>query len=633
MAINSKFSETGARSILELLQSNVRFIVPRFQRNYSWSTERTEAMWNDIVDNFRGFLKNENNIKEYQYLLGPIVLVNRKEPNSFDIIDGQQRMSTLTMLFCVARDIILEDLRKEDSKPDGFEKILEMVQNTLMGKHQSWKLQLNDTDRKFFERIQEYERDDLTPLERIKKEKSKTPSLKLLKENYIYLHGVITEALHTNFEKSEKIDIGSKSDEEKRLLRINNHPMLLYFLTYVRESNYVILIRVADDNAAFQIFETLNERGQTLSKSNLIKNYILNKIKDDADMQKDQSDTWNRIFDEIINDQPDDDFIIESYHSRLEDNNSLRTKKTDHNLPEMSKKNLYKVIKKMVDDESECKKFIKELDEDAAFLSTLNDPSKYSDSDSSDDIRAMKALNAKSIRVPLLAAYRMWIERPSSSNYPDYRKLISLLVKFFFKIRVVRGLHPEKIDNMMQVMTKMINDGETFDTIHSWIIKQDSHEDFEIDFQRKFASKPSSNAAKYALQQITIDLGNPHSDVKPLDNLTLEHILPKNYEEHWNSTEFFDDADKHDIKEISEFVGRLGNLTLLTKSINAKVHNNSFIIKKTQKDPKTGDSIGYDSSELKINKQTVCNHDKWTAKVISEREKQFVDLASKIWML
>ena len=52
MAIDHKFSNTGAKSLLELLQSNSRFIVPRFQRNYSWNVEKVEALWSGSFGQF-----------------------------------------------------------------------------------------------------------------------------------------------------------------------------------------------------------------------------------------------------------------------------------------------------------------------------------------------------------------------------------------------------------------------------------------------------------------------------------------------------------------------------------------------------------------------------------------------------
>ena len=618
MAIDHKFSNTAAKSLLELLQSNSRFIVPRFQRNYSWNVEKVETLWSDLLDNFC-VLDRGGSEQDEQYLLGPIVLVSTGTRGEYHIIDGQQRLATITMLFCVARDIILEDL-KDKQPPSGFDKINELIENTHLEKHTSWKLELNDTDKEFFREIQEFEDKSKTQIERIKESKPKIQSLRFLKENYIFLHTKITNALHTNFGYSEAPDVGNLNDDEKRELRIKNYSTLLYFLTHLRENNYLIQIMVSDESSAFQIFETLNDRGQTLSKSNLIKNHILNKIQN-ADLQREQSDKWNKIFDDVIgNDQSDDDFIMESYHSRHCDENSLRTAASQSAQP-MLKKNLYKIIKRMVTDEAACRKLIKELERDAEFLSKLYDPSGYDVDDASkDDIYAIKALKAKYIRIPILAAYRKW----SNNNMVEYTNLVKLLVKFFFKIRVVSEMHPSDIEKIMEPITQMINEGKSFENIHKVIKDKDKHDDFKHDFVKRFALGPHNDAAKYVLQKITVEMGTPYDDVRPIDNLTLEHVLPKKFESNWNPRDFDGDAN--------DYYKRLGNMTLLKKAINSKIRDLPFPMKRDHKD-KDGKDDGYKSSSLKINTDTVINYDSWTASVIEERERKFAEYADKIWKI
>ena len=133
------------------------------------------------------------------------------------------------------------------------------------------------------------------------------------------------------------------------------------------------------------------------------------------------------------------------------------------------------------------------------------------------------------------------------------------------------------------------------------------------------------------LQRITIHLGTEHDDVKPIENLTLEHILPQNHRL-WNKNNFFSEYGGEK-KNMDEFVGRLGNMTLLKKSLNSKIKNQTFEYKKGRKDEKDDRDIGYNSSELKINKETVCNHDVWTANIIEKRESDFLGFAKIIWNL
>ena len=506
----------------------------------------------------------------------------------------------------------------------GIDKINRLIVNEFMDEPDAWKLELNDTDKALFTEIQKCEEGEGSQLVRLKKRQDKAKSNKFLVGNYEFLHEKLLGFLNNDFGPASSYtpntDTNENSDDE---LRKRNIPMMIYFIDFVCEYNYVVMIMVNDDNTAFQIFETLNYRGKTLSKSNLIKNHILNRAKTQG-VQREQSDRWNRIFDEVVgNNQRDDDFIMESYNSRLDDSRSLRFMHAE--TPPMSKNNLYEIIKGMVRDEKTCKELIDELETDAEFLSMLNDPSQYTDEDSKDDIHAIKALKAKFIRVPLLAAYRKWYgEKPK-----DYSELVRFLVKFFFKIRVVRQVHPGKIESIASDAVRMINKGESLKAVIAKLKEEDDHPDFIYNFKKKFMPDPQIHTAKYVLRQITIHLGTRYDDVKPIDNLTWEHILPQNHSQ-WDKDEFLAGYDGD--AKIEEFKGRLGNLTLLQKAVNVKSRNLPFPLKKNQKDP-DGTQIGYLGSKLEINKQTVCNHDEWTANIIEQREKDFAEYASEIWNL
>ena len=180
-------------------------------------------------------------------------------------------------------------------------------------------------------------------------------------------------------------------------------------------------------------------------------------------------------------------------------------------------------------------------------------------------------------------------------------------------------------------ITKMINENQSINDVIKILKSEDDHEDFIYNFKASFMSNPTKDAIKYVLQRITIHLGTEHDDVKPIENLTLEHILPQNHRL-WNKNNFFSEYGGEK-KNMDEFVGRLGNMTLLKKSLNSKIKNQTFEYKKGRKDEKDDRDIGYNSSELKINKETVCNHDVWTANIIEKRESDFLGFAKIIWNL
>ena len=545
MALDHKFSNTGTASVYELLHSNEQFMVPRFQRNYSWNRDKVEQLWVDLEDNYQKIRDNSELTHEIQYLLGPVVLVrNDTGSGKYWIIDGQQRLSTLTMIFCVARDIIRENNLKAE-----LGEINNMIEITSIGRHIGWKLILNDTDKVLFREIQEFENKEKPQIERIKELKKDTKSAKKLIENYIFLYDKIVESLCTDFGRSDikTTDLKNMSDEEKRKHMNDNITWLNYFLMHIRENNYLVKIMVNDDATAFQIFETLNNRGQTLSRSNLIKNHVLNQIKGD-ERQSELSYQWNDIFDRIIGtNQDDDEFILESFRSRYPNT-------------KISKKDLYTIIKnelKLVNNEKSCIQYIKDLERDAEFVEMINDSSTYPDIDTRDEIRAVDILGAKFIRIPMLAAWRRW------GMGKEYKDLVKFLVKFFFKYRVIRQMHPGSVDYVISEITTGILENKNLDDIIKHALKHDDHDDFNYNF-RRYIKAPKTGVAKYILQKITLHLGTPDNDVRPIDDLTLEHILPKKHTETWPEKDFLHDKQLR----MDEFVGRLGNLTLLTLTKN-----------------------------------------------------------------
>jgi uncharacterized protein with ParB-like and HNH nuclease domain len=81
------------------------YSMPIYQRPYSWDKERVEQLWNDLLDSFQS---NQNdNITDENYFLGSIVVVPKEinKKTTFEVVDGQQRLTTLTILFCTLRDM------------------------------------------------------------------------------------------------------------------------------------------------------------------------------------------------------------------------------------------------------------------------------------------------------------------------------------------------------------------------------------------------------------------------------------------------------------------------------------------------------------------------------------------------
>ena len=607
MAVKSKFPETNASSIQSLFTDDAQFVVPQFQRNYGWTKENIEMLWTDLMDNFLMYKNNKKSSQARGYLLGPIVLVYNNKENEYCVIDGQQRLATITMLFCVMRDLMIDNQINEHNE-SLYSEIVEMIKNSDRENNANWRLTLNDTDRELFRQIQypEESGNSESKLRRIRKTMDGAKSHKLLVNNYQLLYESIEYAVCTGFNDRRDVTDEKKlklSNKKESLIK-KNIMSLHEFLTYFIQENFMVSIIANDDATAYQIFETLNYRGRQLSKSNLIKNHVLSKITKKG--RHYWSDRWNTIFDEIIKQDEDDDvFIWESFRSR------------NHKNTTALKKNLYALVKKEISTEKEAKQYVRTLKRDASILTQMYNPNGYSKA-TKNDFYAIKALSAKNIRVPILAAYRKWHDKPKLK--PNYIELVSFLVKYFFYMKVIRKRHASKIEKKMLEIVGLIEDDTSLQNIVENLQKDYEEDRFNQDFDT-FINEPSDAGAKYFLRQVTVALGTKDSDVETVDSITLEHILPKNTNK-WDEKVFLNGYKKPG-KTMNDFINHLGNLTLLNEKINKKIQNSPFSDKR----------IAYFKSKLDINEKTVYNHTEWTAQIIEGRGRLLAKCANEIWNL
>lgn len=645
MSVGSIFDSTYAMSLGNLFQLKPKFVVPKFQRNYSWDKDQVDELWNDLVENFQAYLKcitgkGIPNIDDAQYLLGSVVLVegNKEFPGECIVVDGQQRLATLTIVFCVMRDMLREENRGVENDPAGFherEKVIGTINDMIelkfsQNKSERWKLVLNDTDKTAFEEIQAYEEESETQYRRIENKlaahaKNMSKSEKRIYKNYIHIYELVSNALKNGFRPThiQKADPNQNSESSA----MTKESLMVHFLNHIRDNNHVVRVLISDDSIAYQVFETLNSRGQELAKSNLIKNHVLSRVNDDnASLIGTLSDRWNKVFDEVIGQKNHDEFILESLRSRLV---NVEPAPSGYYSIEDSivKRNIYKVVKKYITEEKpeSPEKFISQLEDDSDFVSMLNDPTTYSDNGDGTkaEIHALNLLNAKLVRYPVLAAYRKWGDSSSS-----YRDLVRTLTKFFFKFIIVRRKHPGEFEDIMSGVTCRINKGDdASDILNDMIKKYDDHDHFNAEF-KVLMKKPKRGVAIYILRKINERLETGQQDMQPIEDLTLEHVTPKKFKANWDQAEFFAGYPKED--NITNFTDRLGNMTLLHGSINTKIKHSAFEVKKTKTDPK-GNLIGYNGSKLAINRNTVCNEKSWNATVIIKREEKFAEQADKIW--
>ena len=123
------------QNLVQVFSDDYFFEIPLYQRPYAWTTEHVEELLDDLLDAMR-------RDSDAPYFLGSIVLIKSDENAKSEVVDGQQRLTTLTMLLCVLRDI---------SGDDKLDEFIRQAGNEFKGTEDRFRLSARQRDRSFFE--------------------------------------------------------------------------------------------------------------------------------------------------------------------------------------------------------------------------------------------------------------------------------------------------------------------------------------------------------------------------------------------------------------------------------------------------------------------------------------------------
>lgn len=556
---------TGTSSYLSLIGNGNVFRVPIYQRDYSWDDENWDDLWYDIL---------ELPIEKKHYL-GYIVLQEIKnDSREYWIIDGQQRFTTLC-LFSLAITYLLKQWASEGLDTENNEKRAESIHNTYIGKYSISKL---STDTKLFlnKNNNDFFKSNILLHRRPANISKLKPSEKLLQKGFDFF----VEVLSKNFV--------NKSGEELTAFAENGVYPNLIFTT----------ITVKDDLNAYKVFETLNARGVKLSPSDLLKNYLFQQISKLGELDLDEAE---RRWQKINNSLGKIDFPTYLRHFWNGRNKLVRAS------------NLFSVIKSNIrDDSNKSFELLSELEKNVSIYVALNNSNdELWNKKQRELLEVLKMFGSKQTLSLLLVAYFKLDEQ-------QFISLLEELVVIVFRYNKVSGLNPNIIeDELNSVSTKVFNGSiitarQIFENIKNVYLSDD---EFKNNFSVvQFNSKQSKNLVKYILVQIENQLSNTFFD-RFDENISIEHILPENPGSIW--------FESFDVNEIEDNIYRIGNLTLLQKSVNnsAEMGNDfSFASKKKF----------YNNSKFKIT-NSYLSYDDWNLTNIRKRQDALAKVATTVW--
>lgn len=251
--------KASEQNLNNVFSDDYLFEIPVYQRPYAWETEQVDNLLDDLLFAMR---RDE----DAPYFLGSIVLIKGDTAQS-QVVDGQQRLTTLTILLCVLRELADGDIKSD------LDRYIRQRGNRIAGIEQVVRLSLRSLDRDFFYENVQSSGGIFALLENAPARE--TDSQQRICENVQYLH-----------EKLADID----DDERTRLA------------AFIIRHCYLVVVSTSDMTSAYRIFSVMNDRGLDLSPTDILKAEVIGEITD-AQAQCGYADKWEDIEQELGRDR------------------------------------------------------------------------------------------------------------------------------------------------------------------------------------------------------------------------------------------------------------------------------------------------------------------------------------------
>ncbi|MFB1293361.1 DUF262 domain-containing protein [Helicobacter pylori] len=489
---------------------NNQFVIPIYQRVYSWEKEHCEQLWDDII-------KTGGNDQMEGHFIGSIVFVHdgiyTTNHNELLIIDGQQRLTTITLLFIALRD----HLNDEDEFLEKFSR--QKIQNRYL---------INSDekgDKKFKLFLSEPDRDTLLSLIDENRGKPSEPSLKIV-ENFKLFEEWIrknTDELETIFKGLDKLMV-----VEISLERGKDNPQL--------------------------IFESMNSTGKDLTQTDLIRNYILMGLE-----PKKQEIFYKKYWRAMEENFKQNETLFNQFVRHYL---TIKTRE----IPNINK--VYEAFKDYQQKEGiEIEDLLKDLQKYCGYFCQITFK-KEADKDLNKALGFLVDLEMDVVYPLLLELYSDYSDGVLSKQ--DFIPIIALTESYICR-RAVCGLGTNSLNKIFASFTKKINKDQYLESIKAHFLSLETTKGKfpkDSEFKNLFITIDfySLKEKKYFFERLEkFDTKEPVNTKE----CTIEHIMPQKLTEEWKRDLGENFQAIHD-----KYLHTIGNLTLT--GYNQEYSNNSF---------------------------------------------------------
>ena len=501
-------------NIYEILNGNKQFLIPVYQRYYSWDLEQCRRLWNDIVD-----MQKKGKVGHF---VGSIVnIAEQAMPTGvqkYMIIDGQQRMTTLTLLLLALRDYAIKNPEDQTINARRIDNML--LKNEYEVGDERYKLLLTETDRDILMKLV-----DEKPIAEDTKSK--------LLDNYHFFVGKIADRELAPAEIYESIG----------KLQIVN----------------ITLDRTVDDAQA--IFESLNSTGKELSESDLIRNYVLMGL-EPTEQTYVYEHFWRPM--ELLFVYETQGSIMDRFFRDYLTMKLTRIPKQGRVYEEFKLYHLnceFGTIRELCQDLLTYSKYYTDI----VFKRSSN-PMLKSLYEDIIDLRM-------EVSYPfLLKVHNDFAEHVISQD--ELMQIIRLCISYVFR-RSICDVPPNSLNKTFATLRNEIRTDDYLNSIKAFFVLQDGYKEFPNDerFTTAFMTRDIYNmrSRNFILSQLE-NFGNKAPIC--IENYTIEHIMPQNR----NLSPEWQEMLGSNWKDVQKtYLHTIGNLTLT--AYNSEMSDHSFLTK------------------------------------------------------
>ena len=568
--IGDDFLQAGETTLNKLLNTSRQFIVPIFQRNYSWQKSQYEQLWFDIL--------RASKFKEKQnHFIGSIVYIDMGtpagRPQQLLLIDGQQRLTTISILLCAIKDYVQKF--NLETKLINLAKIKnQFLYNSDEIDEDRYKLLLNVQDKETYIKLID------NTIFTVNK-----PATNIIKcyeffyeriEDFIKQHGQIDE-IYAGIFKLSLVSISLDKDSD--------NPQM--------------------------IFESMNSTGKDLSQTDLLRNYLLMDLTPEKQtrLYKTYWKPMEELFGEDIykNDVNKFDYFIRDFLTLKSDTGYI-----------CKINNVYENFKRYYLDNN-CEKFavLKDLFTYAKYYACI-DLLQENDDELKLYWQEFKKLDSHVVYPFLLKLYDDYSCQILIKE--DFKKILQVVISYLWR-RAICEIPTNSLSKTFATLYQAVDKDDYVNSVIKAFVFKSSYKRFPSDYEVR-EKLQIKDIYHFRLRKYLLEALENYYHKEPIDlntaNYTIEHIMPQNIEHNlsWQQMLGEDWQEVHSL-----YLHTLGNLTIT--GYNAEMSNKSFV-------EKVNGESGFKHSHLKLN-ESIAQSDVWNKKAIQRRTNILTDIILKIW--